>query len=487
MFLTTSSLLYIIFSSKTFFIITMYGRYLSLIAIRTDSFFFFFFLMIRRPPRSTLFPYTTLFRSGPGRLNAEEGRIGQLSLGEVLPGRLAERGRALLDVEQIVDDLEGVAGGIAIPAQRGQLLLTGIGQQSAEDGRRRQQTAGLVGVDERQVVGETVVAMGALLRPLSLDVGDLTADHAARVDGPGHLVDRQQLTRGVDAGDRPRQPGEGFRQQCVASEDPHRFAEDNMRRLPTAPQVVVAEGGEVVVDERIGVNELEGRERHQQRFRLRPASLGGGDGEDRPDALTAAEDGVTHRFVDRGRAGGGGKELALYGGVDALALRVEGLADGTRHRPSSYAASSSSASLSASLSAATPLSNGSTRGCPLASARISSIFFSTSSSFWLQKRERPMPCSKRCNASSSGSSSDSRRLTISSSCWKAFSNSFCLRGISRPLSVARDPIAARQSQARTSSRQQCRRGGPSSVALRWPLRPSPRSSRESVCGRGACG
>src|SRR5256885_11169113 len=25
---------------------------------------FFFFLMIRRPPRSTLFPYTTLFRSG---------------------------------------------------------------------------------------------------------------------------------------------------------------------------------------------------------------------------------------------------------------------------------------------------------------------------------------------------------------------------------------------------------------------------------------
>src|SRR6267142_6103868 len=34
--------------------------------------FFFFFLMIRRPPRSTLFPYTTLFRSrrapaAPGR------------------------------------------------------------------------------------------------------------------------------------------------------------------------------------------------------------------------------------------------------------------------------------------------------------------------------------------------------------------------------------------------------------------------------------
>src|SRR5438874_9795812 len=37
---------------------------LYLIFIHTTSYFlFFFFLMIRRPPRSTLFPYTTLFRS----------------------------------------------------------------------------------------------------------------------------------------------------------------------------------------------------------------------------------------------------------------------------------------------------------------------------------------------------------------------------------------------------------------------------------------
>src|SRR6266849_9381693 len=31
----------------------------------TSWLLFFFFLMIRRPPRSTLFPYTTLFRSPP--------------------------------------------------------------------------------------------------------------------------------------------------------------------------------------------------------------------------------------------------------------------------------------------------------------------------------------------------------------------------------------------------------------------------------------
>src|ERR1035438_10794073 len=34
-----------------------------LFAVLHLSVFFFFFLMIRRPPRSTLFPYTTLFRS----------------------------------------------------------------------------------------------------------------------------------------------------------------------------------------------------------------------------------------------------------------------------------------------------------------------------------------------------------------------------------------------------------------------------------------
>src|SRR5256885_9916529 len=36
---------------------TFYYQYVDLL------FLFFFFLMIRRPPRSTLFPYTTLFRS----------------------------------------------------------------------------------------------------------------------------------------------------------------------------------------------------------------------------------------------------------------------------------------------------------------------------------------------------------------------------------------------------------------------------------------
>src|SRR3712207_8259656 len=52
---------------------------------------FFFFLMIRRPPRSTLFPYTTLFRSMMGiwfTASALGNLIGGLVGGHVDPEKL---------------------------------------------------------------------------------------------------------------------------------------------------------------------------------------------------------------------------------------------------------------------------------------------------------------------------------------------------------------------------------------------------------------
>src|SRR5258705_140862 len=54
--------------------------------------------MIRRPPRSTLFPYTTLFRSSPvvaardgGQAALRPVRLPRLGGGEVQPGRRADR------------------------------------------------------------------------------------------------------------------------------------------------------------------------------------------------------------------------------------------------------------------------------------------------------------------------------------------------------------------------------------------------------------
>src|SRR3712207_8739692 len=54
----------------------------------------FFFLMIRRPPRSTLFPYTTLFRSHEGRRDALQERAVRDAHREA---RAGDRGDDLLD------------------------------------------------------------------------------------------------------------------------------------------------------------------------------------------------------------------------------------------------------------------------------------------------------------------------------------------------------------------------------------------------------
>src|SRR5467141_2885563 len=81
-------------------------------------FFFFFFLMIRRPPRSTLFPYTTLFRSphpvllpvdlpARGRLAERPdparhvlGEVGQLARLDL--GGLGAAAPLLIDIRRVV-------------------------------------------------------------------------------------------------------------------------------------------------------------------------------------------------------------------------------------------------------------------------------------------------------------------------------------------------------------------------------------------------
>src|SRR2546430_14951421 len=51
---------------------------------------FFFFLMIRRPPRSTLFPYTTLFRSPVD--------VAELFAGRIVDVHAIERNRRLVEI-----------------------------------------------------------------------------------------------------------------------------------------------------------------------------------------------------------------------------------------------------------------------------------------------------------------------------------------------------------------------------------------------------
>src|SRR5258706_16469451 len=91
------------------------GLYLSrLFVSETCSCLVFFFLMIRRPPRSTLFPYTTLFRSVHPRCNVLQhlldGRILERRAGGV--GAALARDVAATELKRI--DLEGARHHIGV-------------------------------------------------------------------------------------------------------------------------------------------------------------------------------------------------------------------------------------------------------------------------------------------------------------------------------------------------------------------------------------
>src|SRR2546422_5321088 len=85
-----------------------------------NTVFFFFFLMIRRPPRSTLFPYTTLFRSHIARSTSHKKREGfgavrrvedQAVLDGAAAGGLARGGRVSVPPTQAVHDDGGPGRG----------------------------------------------------------------------------------------------------------------------------------------------------------------------------------------------------------------------------------------------------------------------------------------------------------------------------------------------------------------------------------------
>src|SRR2546430_15260978 len=88
---------------------------------------FFFFLMIRRPPRSTLFPYTTLFRSG----DVEEGNPRNRGIAAILNCSSAKP-----RVQR------GVGDGAMRPADAGLQVDGSLGsRERVRSGERRPQSA----------------------------------------------------------------------------------------------------------------------------------------------------------------------------------------------------------------------------------------------------------------------------------------------------------------------------------------------------------
>src|SRR5260370_3268096 len=80
----------------------------------------FFFLMIRRPPRSTLFPYTTLFRSPRPELQDRADLVGAARIG----------------APELARGIEGVLERRAVDHEEAEELLLGFGERPVDDERR---------------------------------------------------------------------------------------------------------------------------------------------------------------------------------------------------------------------------------------------------------------------------------------------------------------------------------------------------------------
>ena len=224
--------------------------------------------------------------------------------------------------------------------------MAGAGDVAAGDDGDGDEGAGLGAVDPLDEIGGGRLALG-------LDVDDLAADHAggqaggdvgvdllgggadAGADGAGDLFED------VDGGDGGAvEPGDGVKGEGlegVAGEDGDGFAEDLVAGGLAAAEVVVVERGEVVVDEGVGVEHLDGG-----------AELDGGDlgvgvlgahapslkAEDGTEALAAGKDGVAHGAMDGVRGGIGSGQEAFERAIGARGAGVDQVLDGEGHKRS---------------------------------------------------------------------------------------------------------------------------------------------------------
>src|SRR2546429_4308121 len=128
---------------------------------------FFFFLMIRRPPRSTLFPYTTLFRSKrfsvPGhQLGEKESRDGGVALGKIKAradaAALLTANQNILFEHQFTDIFEADVHFVQLSTEFGGKFVDELGDRESFGNVARkiprpgkmpdQQRENLVGIDE---------------------------------------------------------------------------------------------------------------------------------------------------------------------------------------------------------------------------------------------------------------------------------------------------------------------------------------------------
>ena len=199
----------------------------------------------------------------PGDDLGEHGRVGRDRLEPLLRARrrlVGQPPRLLgavhrgvpVAVEQVVDDLEEQAELVAERTPRRLLALRHLRDPERDPDGGGEERARLEPVQRGEVGG------------VAGDVAVLAADHPERRLRELAADHRRRV--------REREP-ERLGQQRVAGQERHRLAERDVRGRPSAPLVVVVERGQVVVDERERVHELDrGRRRQARARRVAPAA-----------------------------------------------------------------------------------------------------------------------------------------------------------------------------------------------------------------------
>ena len=130
------------------------------------------------------------------------------------------------------------------------------------------------------------------------EVERLPAHHASGSDAPRHLRDRPDDPVGRHPGDLrvPRKQLEGERVQRVAGQQGDGVAVEDVTRGAAPPGGRIIHHGEIVVNERVGVNQFDRACGGKHRLRGHPGHLRALEHQDRPEAFSAGEQTVTHRL-----------------------------------------------------------------------------------------------------------------------------------------------------------------------------------------------
>ncbi|SBO42933.1 protein of unknown function [Cyanobium sp. NIES-981] len=223
-------------------------------------------------------------------VQTEQLGVGGLVGGEVLAGGLAEHLAAGRHVQDVVDDLEGQADAAGIGPQGREQRLGSSGDQGAAEHAGPQQRTGLVQVD----VLEGVEIHGLAF---ALQVHHLATHQTRGARGQAQLAHHGQQALRRHPGAAQGHHLEGAGEQGIAGQDGVGFPVHLVIGGAAAAQVVVIHGGQIVMDQRHGVDHLQGHRRWHGPLAVTTGQLTGRQAENRPQPLAPGQQGIAHRLA----------------------------------------------------------------------------------------------------------------------------------------------------------------------------------------------